>query len=206
VNVVLLDYGAGNVSSVAKALTAAGARPRLTSAPNHVRLAQALVIPGVGHFASTAGISPALRAAVTSAIDHGAWVLGICLGLQWLFDGSDEALTMSGLGLFEGRCFGLAPRDGVKVPHVGWNTLDRAEQPSPLLDGIAPGSMAYFAHSFAAPIVGATKATTRHGVNFSTVVERGRVFGVQFHPEKSGATGLRVLANFLEAARNGAPC
>ena len=131
-------------------------------------------------------------------------LLGICLGLQWLFDGSDEAPDLPGLGLFPGRCAVIT--GDVKVPHVGWNTLDRTLQAHPprVLDGIAAGAFAYFTHSYAAPVVDASVATTTHGMPFSAAVERDRVFGAQFHPEKSGRAGLRLLANFLALAREAA--
>src|SRR5690606_29732889 len=117
-------------------------------------------------------------------------------GLQWLFDGSAEAPDTPGLGLIAGRCFHL--EGDVKVPHVGWNSLTMTARPSRLLEGLPTGSSAYFTHSFAAPIVDDTVAATTHAVPFSAAVERGLVFGVQFHPEKSGKTGLKVLTNFLQ--------
>ncbi len=126
-------------------------------------------------------------------------LLGICLGLQWLFDGSEEAPELPGLGVFGGRCFALS--GDVKVPHVGWNTLDSTRRSSRLLDGLPREAFAYFTHSFAAPVVAETTAVTKHGVRFASVVERGRVAAVQFHPEKSGTTGLRLLANFLAMAK-----
>ena len=119
--------------------------------------------------------------------------------MQWLFEGSDEAPDVPGYGLLRGRCFRLP--DVVKVPHVGWNTLDRADRPSQLFRDIPAGAMAYFTHSFAAPVVDATVAVTSHGAPFSSVVERGRVFGTQFHPEKSGKTGIRLLSNFIAFVR-----
>jgi glutamine amidotransferase len=138
---------------------------------------------------------------VREAIGRGVPLLGICLGLQWLFDGSEEAPGIPGLGLMTGRCFRLT--GAVKVPHVGWNTLDRTGRPSRLLDGVPASASAYFTHSFAAPVGDDAVATTTHGTPFASVVERGRTFGVQFHPEKSGTTGLRILANFLAIVRAG---
>ena len=200
-DVVLLDYGAGNLASVIKALTATGASPRVAADPSGLAAADAIVIPGVGHFEATCAIDGARRTSVQHALNLGVPVLGICLGLQWLFEGSDEAPHVAGLGVFPGRCFHLANGGALKVPHVGWNSLDRTARPSRLLDGIPTGATAYFTHSFAAPVVAHTTAATAHGLAFSSVVERDLVFGAQFHPEKSGATGLRVLSNFLDIAR-----
>lgn len=201
--IAVLDYGAGNVTSVIKALLAVGASPRIATSGSDLLAAGSIVVPGVGHFGATRSIDEAERAAVIAAVDRGVPVLGICLGLHWLFDGSDEAPDSAGLGVFSGKCFGLAvrPERAAKVPHVGWNTLDLNRRPGRILDGLPPGSTAYFTHSYAAPVVADTSATTTHGSVFSSVIERGRVFGVQFHPEKSGTTGLRVLANFLSLAR-----
>jgi glutamine amidotransferase len=158
---------------------------------------KAIVIPGVGHFSATSRLDDVWRNAVRERIDAGVPLFGVCLGLQWLFEGSDEAPELGGLGLFSGRCFRLPDR--VKVPHVGWNSLEHAGRPSLLLEHLPPGAMAYFTHSFAAPAVDATVAVTTHGAPFAAAVEHGRVFGTQFHPEKSGSTGLRLLANFLKA-------
>jgi glutamine amidotransferase len=197
----LVDYGAGNLTSVVKGLRAVGADVEPVSAPAAVAGAAGIVIPGVGHFSATATLGAEWRAAVRQAIDRGVPLLGICLGLQWLFEGSDEAPGQPGLGLMAGRCFRLS--GDVKVPHVGWNTLQPADRPVRILGGVAPDASAYFTHSYAAPIGPDTAARTTHGVPFAAVVERGLVFGVQFHPEKSGPTGLRVLSNFLDAARGG---
>jgi glutamine amidotransferase len=201
VRVALIDYGAGNLTSVAKGLRAAGGDVRIALGPGDLERVDALVLPGVGHFAATAPLDAAWRRAIQDALDARVPFLGICLGLQWLFDGSDEAPHLTGLGLFPGRCAAIT--GPVKVPHVGWNTLDRTQQAHPprILDGIPSSSYAYFTHSYAAPVVGASVATTTHGVVFSSIVERDRIFGVQFHPEKSGRAGLRLLTNFLTLAR-----
>lgn len=195
----LVDYGAGNLTSVVKGLQAVGGSVRIVAHPNELEGIEALVIPGVGHFSATRSLDGAWRLAVRGRIDAGLPLLGICLGMQWLFEGSDEAPDLPGFGLLAGRCFRLP--DVVKVPHVGWNTLDPAARAPRLLGGLPPGAMAYFTHSFAAPTGEATAALTTHGATFAAAIERGRVFGAQFHPEKSGATGLRVLANFVAIAR-----
>jgi glutamine amidotransferase len=198
----LIDYGAGNLASVRKALQACGAEVFTPAAPPEVAGARALVIPGVGHFAATAALDEAWRRAVRDVIADGRPLLGICLGLQWLFEGSSEAPEMAGLGVFAGRCAHLRDRAGmtldpaVKVPHVGWNAVSPT-RPSVLLTGVEPADQTYFTHAYAAPVTPDTVATTAHGATFASVVRRGRVCGVQFHPEKSGPVGLAVLRNFL---------
>jgi glutamine amidotransferase len=199
VNIALVDYGAGNLTSVIKGLRAVGGTVRVVSEAADLGNPEALVVPGVGHFSATRALGDEWRGTIRAAIDAGVPMLGICLGLQWLFEGSDEAPDVPGLGLLPGRCFRLP--DTVKVPHVGWNTLDAGNRPSRLLTGMPPGAMAYFTHSYAGPSVDATAAVTTHGAPFSAAVEQGRVFATQFHPEKSGTTGLRVLENFMAAAR-----
>ncbi len=200
-DIALVDYGAGNLTSVVKALEASDARVRLVTTPDAIGTADALVIPGVGHFAATSSLDGRWHAAVREAIAHDRPILGICLGLQWLFEGSAEAPDVPGLGLMAGRCFRLSGE--VKVPHVGWNTLEPASRPSRLLDGVPPSASAYFTHSFAAPVGDDAVAITVHGVRFASAVERGCTFGVQFHPEKSGKTGLKILRNFLAIVRAG---
>jgi glutamine amidotransferase len=195
----LVDYGAGNLTSVVKGLKAVGGSVRVVGRPDDLDGIEALVIPGVGHFSATRSLDAAWRRAVRDRVDAGLPLLGICLGMQWLFEGSEEAPDLPGFGLLAGRCFRLP--DVVKVPHVGWNTLDPAAQPSRLLTGLKAGAMAYFTHSFAAPVGNASAALTTHGATFAAAIERGRVFGTQFHPEKSGATGLRVLENFIGLVR-----
>ena len=197
--IALIDYRAGNLTSVAKGLSAAGAEVRIVRSPVDLDDGGAIVVPGVGHFAATDSLDEEWRRVLRQAIESGTPLLGICLGLQWLFEGSDEAPDSTGLGVFSGRCFELT--GDVKVPHVGWNTLDATSRSSRLLDGLTQPASAYFTHSFAAPIVDDTTAITTHGVQFASVVERGRVAGVQFHPEKSGTAGLRLLANFLAMVR-----
>ena len=197
--VALIDYGAGNLTSVVKGFRAVGADVRIVRALGELDGASAVVIPGVGHFAATSSLTADWRSAVRRATDAGMPLLGICLGLQWLFEGSDEAPGQPGLGMLPGRCFRLSGE--VKVPHVGWNTLRFSKPGSRLLDGIAEGASAYFTHSYAAPLGRATAADTTHGLPFAAAVEQGQVFGVQFHPEKSGATGLRILENFMTVVR-----
>jgi glutamine amidotransferase len=192
--IAVIDYKAGNLTSVLKGLAAAGAEPFVTEDAHDVATAGAIVVPGVGHFAATRAIDGPMRAALTSAIERGRPVLGVCLGLQFLFEGSEEAPDLQGLRVLAGRCTLL--RGDMKVPHVGWNTIARRRD-SPLLAGVRDGAYVYFTHSYAAPADDGCVAATTYGTPFAAVVERGRVFGVQFHPEKSGEDGLRILRNFV---------
>ena len=126
-------------------------------------------------------------------------LLGICVGLQFLFEGSDEAPGLGGLGLFPGACRRLRPQgsERLKVPHVGWNSLERLSN-APIIDGVAEGAQVYFTHSYVAPVTSDSAAATTHGERFASIVQRGQVAGVQFHPEKSGEVGLQILRNFMK--------
>ena len=197
--IALIDYGAGNLTSVRKALAAAGAEFRTPETPNDLTGASGIIIPGVGHFGATRGITAEWREAILASVARQTPLLGICLGLQYLFEGSDEAPDVPGLALLKGRCRVLPPT--VKVPHVGWNALS-TRQRSTILHGTRDGTQVYFTHSYAPPITRAAVATTEHGVRFASVVEHGRVYGVQFHPEKSGDAGLHVLRSFVKATKS----
>jgi glutamine amidotransferase len=195
--VTVIDYKAGNLTSVLKALRYLGAEAEVTGGPAPVEAAERLVLPGVGHFAATqrldaAGLTPAIRA----AIGRGVPFLGICVGMQWLYASSSEAPRQPGLGYFAERCTRF-PEGDQKVPHVGWNSLE-VRTGSRLLAGVEPGEFVYFTHSYKAPVTPDTAAVTYYIENFAAAAERGNVMGVQFHPEKSGATGLKILRNFLE--------
>jgi glutamine amidotransferase len=197
--IALIDYGAGNLTSVRKALTAVGASFFTPAAPADLDDAAGVIIPGVGHFGATRAITDDWRAAILASVKKQTPLLGICLGLQYLFEGSDEAPELSGLGIFAGRCTLLPPR--VKVPHVGWNSLSTRRR-SVLLEGVRDATQVYFTHSYAAPITKAAVATTEHGARFASAVEGNGVFGVQFHPEKSSEAGLRVLRSFVEISKS----
>jgi glutamine amidotransferase len=196
-DVAIIDYGAGNVTSVARALRHVGAAPRIATSPTDIGRANGIVVPGVGHFARTAAIDAAMRRALRLAIETGTPLLGICLGLHWLFERSTEAPEVAGLGVFEGSCEALRGSPDIKVPHVGWNAIRIAPGGTRLLDGIGAEPYAYFCHSYAAGCGVRTTGVTSHGDAFSAAVERDAVFGVQLHPEKSGAVGLQVLRNFV---------
>jgi glutamine amidotransferase len=195
-NIAIVDYGTGNLASVKKAFDALGETALITSDPFCVLQAEKIIVPGVGHFAATAALNDrGLRDAISDAIARRKPVLGICLGMQWMFGSSTEAADLDGLGIFPGACTRF-PAD-VKAPHVGWNQLSRVER-SQLLLGIPEGSFVYFTHSYRAPVVEQTVASCEYGGRFSAAVERGNVFGVQFHPEKSGSAGKKLLQNFCE--------
>jgi imidazole glycerol-phosphate synthase subunit HisH len=191
--IAIVDYGAGNIRSVKKALEHLGAEAQLTSDPEVIAGADKLVVPGVGHFSRCGTLNTELRLPVLDAIAQDKPFLGICVGMQWLFEGSTEAPVTPGAGLFAGECSRFPAQ--VKSPHVGWNQID-VKADSRLLRGIASGSFVYYTHSYRAPLVPETVSCSDYGGAFSAAVERGNIFGVQFHPEKSGATGLRILENF----------
>ncbi len=196
--IALVDYGAGNLTSVRKAFSHLGAELFVPVEPSDLARADAVVVPGVGHFSATRTLTPEWHRAVRVSVDAGRPLLGICVGMQWLFEGSTEAPDCPGLGVIPGQCRKLTGDAGrLKVPHVGWNTL-AMPAPSALLDGLSDGASVYFTHSYAGPVNEATSGITEYGEPFAAVVERGLVMGVQFHPEKSSATGLRILANFLQ--------
>jgi glutamine amidotransferase len=199
--ITLIDYKAGNLTSVRKALTHLGQESVVTDDPELVLNAEALVLPGVGHFCTTERLATSgVRDAVLEAIARGTPFLGICVGMQWQFAGSTEAPETEGLSLFEGQCQRF--QTTLKVPHVGWNQIRRTEagQQSRLLRGVPDDSFVYFTHSYRAPVAAGTSAVTTYGETFAAAVERENVFGVQFHPEKSGDTGLHILRNFCDYA------
>jgi imidazole glycerol-phosphate synthase subunit HisH len=193
--IALIDYKAGNLTSVRKAFASLGAELFTPERADELATANAIVVPGVGHFAATKSLGPEWIDAILARVGEGRPLLGICLGMQWLFEGSEESPDLSGLGLLNGRCYRL-PANDIKIPHVGWNSLDFQHQNS-IVDDIDNHAQVYFTHSYVAPVTGDTVAVTTHGEAFASVVQRGHVAGVQFHPEKSGDVGLQVLRNFL---------
>ena len=199
--IALIDYGAGNLTSVRKALHALDFDYHVPATPGECAQAAGLIVPGVGHFSATAALEGGWRQAIATAVAKGTPLLGICVGMQWLFEGSDEAPEVPGLGAIDGRCALLRGNAGrrLKIPHVGWNALELqpAAGHSRLLAGVDSGAHVYFTHSYAGPVTNACVAATAHGEHFASAIERDNVFGVQFHPEKSSDAGLRILRNFL---------
>jgi glutamine amidotransferase len=191
--IAIVDYGAGNISSVKKALEHLHAETHVTNDPSIIAAAEKIIVPGVGHFSRCQMLNENLRSYVLEGIAAGKPFLGICVGMQWLFQGSTEAPGTPGAGLFPGECSRFPAT--VKSPHVGWNQIQIGSQ-SRLLRGIESGAFVYYTHSYRAPVVEGTVACTQYGGAFSAAVERDNIFGVQFHPEKSAVLGLRILENF----------
>ena len=199
--VVVIDAGVGNLGNLMRALAHLGAEAELTIDPRVVAEARCLVLPGVGAFRPPRErLRGEMEAAVRQALDRGAFLLGICVGYQLLFDASDEFGSTDGLALLPGRVRRLP--DGVSLPQIGWNRLVDVRSDHPLFKGLNAGSHVYFVHTFAPLEVpeSAVLARAVHGAPFVAVAGQGRVFGTQFHPEKSGANGLRLIENFLEMA------
>ena len=201
--IAVLDYGIGNIHSVAKALRAVGATPLRTSDADAVRKADMLIVPGVGAFADCIGclLSRHLDEPVLEFIRSGRPFLGICVGMQMLFSESREFGTHRGLGVIEGSVDRLVGPEGLKIPHTGWNAIQPARTWSgSLLEGCTPGEMLYFVHSFSAtPVREADRlADSTYGPNrICAAVQKGNVVGTQFHPEKSGEMGLNILRRFV---------
>ncbi|HEV1284641.1 MAG TPA: imidazole glycerol phosphate synthase subunit HisH [Bryobacteraceae bacterium] len=191
----ILDYGAGNLRSVENTLGAIGAEYELARDADALRRATKIILPGVGHFGQMMKALDELqvRDALMERIGAGVPFLGICLGLQALFEWSDEAPEARGLGVFPGRIEKF--RGEARVPHMGWNSLERVRE-SRLLEGAGEAPYVYFANSFYAPAVAEASVICTYGVRFSAVIEHKNIHAVQFHPEKSGAIGLKIVSNF----------
>ena len=198
--IAIIDYGMGNLHSAAKALEKVGAQVAVTRDPERVRQADKVVLPGVGAFGdcmknlNERGLAPVIHEVIAA----GKPFLGICVGLQMLFEGSEEDPGIAGLGIFKGLVRKIvAP--GLKVPHMGWNSL-ALQAASPLFQGLPPAAYVYFVHSFHAVPTDQSciTAVTDYGGQVTAAVGRGLVQAVQFHPEKSSAVGLKILANFME--------
>ncbi len=216
VKATILDAGVGNLGNLERALRHVGADVEVTDDARAVAASRCLLLPGVGAFRPPRErLRGALEEALGEALAQGAWLLGICIGYQLLFDSSEEFGTTDGLGLLPGGVRRLD--DGVALPHIGWNRihggrlhggrLDGTSEIHPFLAGVAAGSYVYFVHSYAPRDLddGIALAMATHGVEFTAIAGRGRVLGTQFHPEKSGRTGLRLLRNYLEICHGADP-
>lgn len=201
--IALIDYGSGNLKSVRKAFQFLGAEPRLIKEPEELAHARAVILPGVGAFNDCLGAlrHQKLEAPLCKFIRSGRPFLGICVGYQALFERSQENRSIEpGLGIFKGEVRRFGEHPGIKIPQIGWNNISILNPACPLYKGIAPGSYLYFVHSFypvpEEPAIAATQ--TEYGETFTSSIWRDSIFAVQFHPEKSQQTGLRILRNFLE--------
>jgi glutamine amidotransferase len=197
--IAVIDYGAGNLRSVANALDVSASAYRIVNDPEGLKKTSKIILPGVGHFGQMVRALDrlGLRRSLRERLQNGALFLGICLGFQALFEGSEEAPGAKGLALLPGTAkrFPL----GTRVPHMGWNRIVRAaDATARLLCGIGEEPFVYFAHSYYLPVIPAASASCSYEVPFTAAVEAGGLLGVQFHPEKSGPVGLRIIRNFAE--------
>jgi imidazole glycerol phosphate synthase glutamine amidotransferase subunit len=193
----IVDYGAGNLRSVQNTLDELGAEYVVTNQPHVVEEADKLLLPGVGHFGQMISALDrlSLRDPILERMRAGVPMLGICLGLQSLFETSEESPDSRGLGVFPGTVKRFT--GDIRIPHMGWNSLS-AVRATRLLEGLPKEPYAYFAHSFSVPVMEATAATCTYAQPYTAILERENIFGVQFHPEKSGPVGLQIVKNFLD--------
>ncbi|WP_278549225.1 imidazole glycerol phosphate synthase subunit HisH [Cloacibacillus evryensis] len=202
--IAVIDYGAGNLKSVKNALDHLGAANMRASTAKEILLADAVILPGVGEFGTAMAELErrGIKEAVIEAANGGRPLLGICLGMQLLFEAGEESPGAKGLGILPGRVPRFPAEMGLKIPHMGWNSVMPIKE-SRLLDGLPKGSYMYFVHSFYVKAAerADVSAISEYGLIFDAAVERGNIFGCQFHPEKSGAAGLAILKNFIEIAK-----
>ncbi len=191
--IAIIDYGVGNLRSVEKGLAYVGVPSKVTKDPSEIDSADAIVLPGVGAFESGMRQLEPLKQVVLERVSDGVPMLGVCLGMQMLYEESEEGGIRRGLGLVKGRITRFS--SGLKVPHMGWNSLS-IKRGHPLLKDINDGTYVYFVHSYRAPVGVNTVAASDYGGEFTAIVAEGNVVGTQFHPEKSGDVGLRMLKNF----------
>ncbi len=200
--IAIIDYGMGNIHSVAKAVALFGARPVITNKKNDISSCDKMVLPGVGAFDDAVFEleKQDLIGVIKEQVNQKKAFLGICLGLQLLFESSQEAKINKGLGILSGQVVKFNPEHGLKVPHMGWNDLKVVAGNCPLLKGITDNSQVYFCHSYYPDPADKTviAATTHYGLEFASVLWKDNVYGAQFHPEKSQATGLKIIKNFVE--------
>jgi len=207
--IAIIDYGAGNLQSVSNAVGYIGAPYLVTSEPGEITAADAVILPGVGAFGQAMNEINArgMAEAIKEAARSGKPFLGICVGMQLFFEESEENPGMPGLGLLAGRVVKFRGQDSLKIPHMGWNQIEVVKK-SRLLDGLPSGSYMYFVHSYCA-LSGdraEVSATSRYGMDFDAAVEVGGLFGVQFHPEKSGTAGMSILRNFIKLSGGDEQC
>ena len=194
--ITIVDYKAGNLASVQKAFAHLGYETGVTEDPSVVCGAAKLVLPGVGNFAAVQRLTDTgLTEAIRERINEGVPFLGICVGMQWLYQGSTEAPGVAGLGALKGTVVRFQCQ--LKIPHVGWNTIQPIAQ-SHILKDVPEAGFVYYTHSYCCPIVDGVVARTNYGQDFAAVIERDNIYGVQFHPEKSSTVGLQILKNFCE--------
>lgn len=202
--IAVIDYGAGNLKSVKNALDHLGAANMRASTAKEILLADAVILPGVGEFGTAMAELErrGIKEAVIEAANGGRPLLGICLGMQLLFEAGEESPGAKGLGILPGRVPRFPAEMGLKIPHMGWNSVMPIKE-NRLLDGLPKGSYMYFVHSFYVKAAerADVSAISEYGLIFDAAVERGNIFGCQFHPEKSGAAGLVILKNFIEIAK-----
>ena len=202
--IAVIDYGAGNLKSVKNALDHLGAANMRASTSKEILLADAVILPGVGEFGTAMAELErrGIKEAVIEAAGSGRPLLGICLGMQLLFEAGEESPGAKGLGILPGRVPRFPAEMGLKIPHMGWNSVMPLKE-NRLLDGLPKGSYMYFVHSFYVKAAerADVSAISEYGLIFDAAVERGNIFGCQFHPEKSGAAGLVILKNFIEIAK-----
>ncbi len=200
--IAIIDYGMGNIHSIQKALELYGARTLVTNNPEDIKASEKAVLPGVGAFddAMRELKKRALISAINAHIRDGKPFLGICLGMQLLFEKSQEAAHSKGIGIFKGEVKRFKERGGFKIPHMGWNQLKKSGADCPLLKDVAEDSYVYFCHSYypSPRDKGIIAGACEYGVNFACAVWGGNVYGVQFHPEKSQSVGLKIIKNFIE--------
>jgi glutamine amidotransferase len=195
--IAIIDYGLGNLRSIKKGLERAGAEPFITHQEEYIRKADAIVLPGVGAFEEAIKNLKPLSRMVCELIQFGKPLLGVCLGMQLLFTVSTEGGLHKGLGIFKGKVVELP--SNVRVPHMGWNTLKIVKPDNPLVEGLPENAYAYFVHSYYGEVEDKNDviAETTYGVDFPSILSKGEVFATQFHPERSAATGIKILKNFV---------
>lgn len=204
VNIGIINYGAGNLRSISNGLRKAGSETRIITTPSEIKFMDAVVLPGVGAFRDAINNLKDYIDPIKDAISEGKTLLGICLGLQLLFTESEEGGLHKGMDLLPGKVIILP--DTVKIPQIGWNDLEIVKKDNPLFNGkfqIKNGAFVYFVHSYYGDLKKEDLiiAKTEYGVTFSSVISDGQIFATQFHPEKSGEVGLKILENFVDFLR-----